>query len=344
MKKSKFIVSAFNMYKGGSLSYFQRMAPSLYRLNNACIVLSREMQSEFRFDCFIQVPFPISFLNQIYRIFIEQFFVPMVGFFRSADCLIMLGNFPCLFWAKNQRVFFHNTLYLSENSKKSLIFLLESMYFRFSIRLKKPILLVQTQHVKKMLKDFFDCPLDILVVGVPERVVDKVLDTSDSGSEIILFYPADFHSHKNHIALKPIIHPNAVRKLKIVLTISEEDASTIFNPIQLREQLICIGKVDRYSVEAYYKKCSAVLFLSQTESLGMPLIEACEFGLPIIAPDVDYVNSAISDYYKFDINDINSLKNAVNLFISDYNQAKFKIAQPKILESQNKFLNSIIGL
>ena len=332
------------MYKGGSLSYFQRMAGLLHTLNNACVIVSKEMQSEFNFTSVIQIPFPLLFLNHIYRIFIEQIFVPAVGLFRSADCLIMLGNFPCLFWTGSQRVLFHNTLYISNNSKKSILFSLEVLYFKFLIKLKKPILLVQTKYIKKLLEDFFFFSLEIFVVGIPRMLVEQNLDTINHDSKVILFYPADFHPHKNHRALRPIIHSSEMQKLQIVLTISKDEAAAAFTPIEFSEQLICVGKVDRHAVNEYYRKSSALLFLSQTESLGMPLIEACEHGLPIIAPDVDYVNSAISNFYKFDIDDIDSLKNAVNLFVNDYKHASHRIACPKILESQDKFLKSIIGI
>lgn len=332
------------MYKGGSLSYFQRMVDPLRSLNNVCVIVSKEMQSEFRFDCFIKIPFPAPFLNQIYRIFIEQIFVPVVGLVRSADCLIMLGNFPSIVWMRKQRVLFHNTLYLGDNSKKSIIFLLESMYFRFLIRLKKPILLVQTNHIKKLLEDFFEFPLEIIVVGIPRKLAERDVNELNGDSKVILFYPADFHPHKNHKALRSLINANGMEKLQIIVTVSKEEATAALIPIELSDQLICIGRVGRDKVEEYYKKCSALIFLSQTESLGMPLIEACEFGLPIIAPDVDYVNSAITNYYKFDNEDIYSLKNAVNLFINDYKHSSFKIACPNVLQNQDKFLKLISGI
>jgi glycosyltransferase involved in cell wall biosynthesis len=57
---------------------------------------------------------------------------------------------------------------------------------------------------------------------------------------------------------------------------------------------------------------SLLLFLSESESYGFPLIEAMYVGLPIVCADFPYARNLCGDEaIYFDSNDISSLKKAV---------------------------------
>ena len=45
-----------------------------------------------------------------------------------------------------------------------------------------------------------------------------------------------------------------------------------------------------------YKNADALLFPSYIETLGLPLLEAAAFGLPVLAADVDYAHEVLKDY------------------------------------------------
>ena len=49
-----------------------------------------------------------------------------------------------------------------------------------------------------------------------------------------------------------------------------------------------------------YKKSAALIFPSKFESFGLPIIEAIQAGLPILAPEVDYVRDLIDPAQTFD--------------------------------------------
>ena len=148
------VVSLFNMYKGGSRSIFDAIekrliaSPATYLLvfgGNFSISQNK-----------IIIRYPILYLNWLYRLFIENILASGYGYVLNADRLVMMGNFPSLLWFRSQIVFFHNTLYLEGSDKSdSLKIRLEKMLFKTAIKLKKPLIYVQTSYVESLLRVYF---------------------------------------------------------------------------------------------------------------------------------------------------------------------------------------------
>lgn len=64
-----------------------------------------------------------------------------------------------------------------------------------------------------------------------------------------------------------------------------------------------------------YQSSSVLIFLSKTESLGLPLIEATQHGLLMIASELDYVRDVIQPAETFDPNSPVSIAWAVRRFL-----------------------------
>src|SRR5690606_26762025 len=56
-----------------------------------------------------------------------------------------------------------------------------------------------------------------------------------------------------------------------------------------------VGRISRNEVEEWYSGSDALLFTSERETLGLPLIEAMQFGLPVIAPRLPYAVELLGD-------------------------------------------------
>ncbi|CDC52025.1 glycosyltransferase [Bacteroides finegoldii] len=56
------------------------------------------------------------------------------------------------------------------------------------------------------------------------------------------------------------------------------------------------GKYKHDELLGLYKNADALLFPSYIETLGLPLLEAAAFGLPVLAADVDYAHEVLKDY------------------------------------------------
>ena len=61
-----------------------------------------------------------------------------------------------------------------------------------------------------------------------------------------------------------------------------------------------------------YSRTDGVVFMSTTESYGMPLVEAMHIGLPVIAPDLPYATTLLGEQaIYFDVRRLDSLRAAV---------------------------------
>ncbi|MES2979197.1 MAG: glycosyltransferase [Pseudomonadota bacterium] len=61
-----------------------------------------------------------------------------------------------------------------------------------------------------------------------------------------------------------------------------------------------VGELPHNEVLALYGRCAAVIFPSTFESFGLPLIEARQAGLPVLASELDYVRDVIDAEQSFD--------------------------------------------
>ena len=129
-------------------------------------------------------------------------------------------------------------------------------------------------------------------------------------------YPAAFMEHKNHkilidsmiILSKENIFPSLLltldevsyRKINLDKIIEKYNLKIFnhFEPIQVKFQKI-------------YKECETLIYISSSETIGLPILEAYQNGLIIIAPQLDYSQQFINPHFLFNINDKNDLCNKI---------------------------------
>lgn len=128
-----------------------------------------------------------------------------------------------------------------------------------------------------------------------------------SGSSLRLVYPAHCYPHKNHRLLASIQDPSQWPVDRLTLTIGP-----VANPNSAVPWIDCTGVLPAAGVLEHYRHDDALLFLSNEESYGFPLIEAMWVGLPIICPDLPYARALCGDEaIYFDPARIDSLHDAV---------------------------------
>lgn len=89
---------------------------------------------------------------------------------------------------------------------------------------------------------------------------------------------------------------------------------------ELNKRLIWIeGTSDEY-LELIYSSCDCLIAASYGEGFGLPLIEAAQHGLPIIARDIPVFREVANDNaYYFDSNDPNEIADRIRNWLSLYN-------------------------
>lgn len=260
--------------------------------------------------------------------FINKYEIPYV-FFRIIEIFLLykyiklnlirefvvLGDIP-YYKIPNQIVLVHNP-HIVKPFRKLLIErkyreIINRLIFRNNIRYVKKFI-VQTQHMKaSLIEGFMIKPDAVRVMSFPTPIsISGKFEGKKRTFEdkkIILFYPSRRYPHKNHNLLMQIPDKNWDNLgIKIRLTINEEK--------KLQKKCInFLGELSKEEVVRLYKTSHVLLFLSKTETLGLPLIEAMYFNLFIIAPNLPYAKEICGDRaFYFEPNDIASLESSIRV-------------------------------
>jgi glycosyltransferase involved in cell wall biosynthesis len=135
-------------------------------------------------------------------------------------------------------------------------------------------------------------------------------------------YVADGEPHKNHrnlIEAWCLLASEEIRP-SLALTIDPSRYAPLCAFIQERctahdLNITNLGVVTPQEILARYLASSALVFPSNFESFGLPLIEASQVGLPIIAGERDFVRDVCSPVHTFDPESPVSICRAIRRFL-----------------------------
>jgi glycosyltransferase involved in cell wall biosynthesis len=135
-------------------------------------------------------------------------------------------------------------------------------------------------------------------------------------------YIATGEEHKNHLTLinawctlaKDSIFPT------LGLTLNEDSSSKLIIYLdgcikKYGLKISNLGYLGRQDVDELMEESSALIYPSKLESFGLPLIEASNAGLPILAPELDFVRDIINPIETFDPDSSISIARAVKRFL-----------------------------
>lgn len=325
------LISTFNLYKGGSLRIYEEIKDFIKKDED---VYNFTFKSVDRNDRALQIKYPVAICNLVYRIFIDQILIPYTAYKKRCKKIVLMGNVPCLFWFRDQTVFFHNNLYI-DKKYISIKNKFEKGYFKTLIKLKRPKILVQTEDAKKNILEFFPNST-VKVVGHPINFVERTIDRGNQ-SVLTLFYPASNYPHKNHEFIFKNLRRIRETGISLLLTIKKPEGI----PSGDEDFIQYLDEIDYDGVKSYYSNCSGLIFLSNSESLGLPLLEACVYSIPIIAPKLNYVDSAVRNLYQFKQDNIDSLIDSIKELIIDIDGKKIKLATSNLIRSPDEFYKSL---
>lgn len=87
--------------------------------------------------------------------------------------------------------------------------------------------------------------------------------------------------------------------IKIHVTSSPESAPVMYNEVLrngVTDNFVFEGIIKHNNLLNYYKSATALVFPSSIETVGLPMLEAATFGLPVLTADVDYAHEVMKDY------------------------------------------------
>lgn len=179
---------------------------------------------------------------------------------------------------------------------------------------------VQTPSMARAVQDWYG----------PEKADIRVLPFAPAtpqslpaaGAAWDFIYVADGEAHKNHRGLVEAWKLLAAQGLRptLALTLSDRDSGlAAWVQAQVAEhglKVTNLGPRSHDDVLALYRGARALVFPSKNESFGLPLIEATQAGLPILAGELDFVRDVCEPVQTFDPASAVSIARAVKRFLN----------------------------
>lgn len=248
---------------------------------------------------------------------------------RRGDTVLCLHSLPPLFPVRaHVVVFLQNRLLLEHGRlegatlKTRMRVTVERLWGRH-LQKRCSRYLVQTPSMAAAVTSWLRLPVPVVVVPfapstppVPEQADAQMKKRFD------FVYVASGEAHKNHHYLLHAWRLLAEADLRpaLALTIDQQLYPELAHEIGhhaegLGLNIINLGMLTGSEVSRLYRASSALVFPSLCESFGLPLIEAAQHCLPIIASELDYVRDVIEPVETFDPESPVSIARAVRRFL-----------------------------
>lgn len=270
----------------------------------------------------------------------------LVGTVAQDDRVMCFGNLPPLFRLRAEPVVFLQNRYLVDPCaplgalplKPRIWLWLERAWLR-GCRHNASRYIVQTPSMQRLVAQ----QLGVSVSSAPFAPV-SFLDQTDGPAEkqFDFLYVASGEAHKNHAALIEAWSLLADEGMfpSLALTLGPETAKSLFLSIEQAAarglRIHNLGVLPHDRLLALYRASGALIYPSSFESFGLPLIEARQAGLPVLAPELDYVRDLTDPDETFDPRSPHSITRAVRRFIS-------RVANEEVkLETTESFLKKYI--
>lgn len=325
---STFFIQADNIHKGGGRSLLNALIRSKWA-EHACLLLDARM--------------PLDFVSsrqvvKIVRPTIISRFIAQFWLWRNllpTNILLCFGNLPPLFNVKSKVVVFVQNRYIIDDMplkhfpfKVRVRLLIERIWFKTRCHSVNEFI-VQTSSMQMALRK----RLLALRPGMADGVLVRVLPFMDNVTDHIsnfkpindgftkksdFIYPASGEPHKNHQNLIDafILLAEEGYFPSLVLTLDEMMFPETLRSVELAKDKfnlnICnMGFLPHQDLLQLYSSIRCLVYPSLYESFGIPLLEAKQAGLSIVASELDYVRDSINPDQSFDPNSAVSIARAI---------------------------------
>lgn len=267
-----------------------------------------------------------------------------VCFFRGR--IFCFGNLPPMISrSKEIIVFLHNALYFRSDLikkfplKARVRLTLESIFFRIRCHSVHKFL-VQTPHMRDSLCKLSIDPQRIIVA--PFADISGYEKSALPGKNFICVSSGDSHKNIHNLILAWIeLHQCGVSP-KLFLTLSPKSYPNLVNWLNFQIKrfelnIENLGIIQPEEINKIYQNGAALIFPSLTESLGLPLLEARESGVDILAAELDFVRDIVDPVETFDPNSPISIARSVKRYL--------KVPQSRVqIKSISELTNELFKL
>ena len=319
----RFILYSPNIHTGGGLVLLQELLERNEIAISHCFVSKRVKDT-------INISIK-THLNFVGASFFSRFFgeCRLKKISTPQDTILCFHGLPPLFTLSGKVVVFaQNRLLFDKSSLREykLKTRLRMTLERFWVRIKHHSsirYIVQTQSIASSVKKILgkECQVSILPFGCSARI-QKAKDCQIRPINYDFVYIASGESHKNHLKLIEAWKILSQQGLKpsLALTINPQTYPNLVKTLEQENRhynlnIINLGVITHREVLNLYASSGALIYPSTGESLGLPLIEAFQNGLPILASERDYVRDTVVPKETFDPDSAVSIARAVRRFL-----------------------------
>jgi len=322
------IIYAPNVHSGGGAVLLNSILNVNFSFSNV------EIFVDSRFD----LPVTLSNVSQIHKI--KPSLISRLNSERKLqrlvkcdDVVLCFSGLPTLLPNQGKSVLLVQNQHLLVDVSNQF----DSYYSRVKAKIKQWLLsyglkhthevVVQTLTMKSLFVKRFGDVCDIAIfpfIREPSKFARKSSDVKQTNGDITFdfIYPATTGQHKNHINLVKawclLAQENAHPTLCLTLDKSSNN-KTIQKIVSLIEgfslKIELCGLVSKEKITSFYQNSKACIYPSLCESFGLPLIEARQAGLSIIAGELDYVRDLVDPEATFDPRSPLSIARAVLRFL-----------------------------
>jgi glycosyltransferase involved in cell wall biosynthesis len=250
----------------------------------------------------------------------------------SEDIVLCFGNLPPLFKLSGHTAVFVQNRYLIDDVKlngfvvkERLRITIERLWLSSKMSNVSEFV-VQTPTMKRLLEKIIrkNIPIRVLPFVAEPKGYARQLAQVKVQDEIVydFVYVASGLPHKNHRRLIEAWCLLAEEGLfpSLCMTLDEAHFVGLCSGIEEMRQQYGLkvnnaGELPHQDVLALYKRAGALIYPSTFESFGLPLIEARQASLSILAPELDYIRDILDPEEVFDPESSVSIARAVKRFI-----------------------------
>lgn len=246
------------------------------------------------------------------------------------DTVLCFANLPPLFSLKAKKIilFVQNPHIVNNSSLRELSFrvacriFLERMWLKWRTS-EKMSCVVQTTSMRKLLLSITPKIKHAEILSlVPPQFFEQKTQENSSNKIYDFIYVATPDKHKNHLRLIDAWCVLAKENIKpsLLITCDQKQNPSLYAYLQDKTQELGLnitnkGYCPHKEILEFYLQSSALIFPSTAESFGLPLLEAKQAGLPILASELDYVRDMVEPVETFDPYSTLSIARAVKRFL-----------------------------
>lgn len=252
----------------------------------------------------------------------------------AEDTVLCFGNLPPLFKLRARTLVFVQNRYLIDDVGLAgfpvwvrLRLSIERLWLS-ALMTHADGIVVQTPTMKRLMVNRSAGRIPVRVLpfvaepkGYLRRAAQPLLRND---KEYDFVYVATGEPHKNQRCLLEAWCLLAKEGLfpSLCLTLDATRFSSLCNDIEVLKQhhrisVTNVGELTHQDVLALYRKATAAIYPSTFESFGLPLLEARQAGLPVLASEMDYVRDVLDPEQTFDPDSALSIARAVKRFMGE---------------------------